>query len=211
MLLLVKTLKFISNYNGNKLQIRNVQVAHNCITFFSIILHFCLGNLNWNRASTAVCHQVYLPGWELWKKTHNKHSWDISSVHGFSSCTIIVINFGLLYFAKQIQTNKQTKPKTKRHYINAPIQKRRPWKVGYPLRVESKNEFSQATVAFGVLWTLLQLTIFPLVEGNVETIEVGCIVLSVGMSLSLLQRRKFLCKKKHFSSSCTNIKPSWIR
>ena len=37
------------------------------------------------------------------------------------------------------------------------------------------------------------------------------IVLIIGMSLSLLQRRKCLCKKKHFSSSCANIKPPLIR
>ena len=39
------------------------------------------------------------------------------------------------------------------HYRNAPIEKRRPWKVGYPLGFASKNEVSKTTVVFGLLWT----------------------------------------------------------
>ena len=39
------------------------------------------------------------------------------------------------------------------HYRNAPIEKRRPWKLGYPLGFASKNEVSKTTVVFGLLWT----------------------------------------------------------
>ena len=39
------------------------------------------------------------------------------------------------------------------HYRNAPIEKRRPWKVGYPLGFASKHEVSKTTVVFGLLWT----------------------------------------------------------
>ena len=42
---------FLVFYNGNKRQIRNVQVAYNFITIPSIILNFCLGNPNCNWAS----------------------------------------------------------------------------------------------------------------------------------------------------------------
>ena len=46
------------------------------------------------------------------------------------------------------KTNKRSS-----HYRNAPIKKRRRWKVGYPLGFASKNEVSKTTVVFGLLWT----------------------------------------------------------
>ena len=98
------------------------------------------------------------------------------------------------------------------HYRNVPIDNCHPWKVGYPLGLENKNEVSKATAIFSLFWTLWQLTIIlTLSRNNVKTIRVGYHCFSVGMSLSLLQRRKYLCKKKHFLLHLLKIKLSWIR
>lgn len=40
-----------SNYNGNKMQMRSFEVTHNFVAILSLILHFCLDDPNWNRAS----------------------------------------------------------------------------------------------------------------------------------------------------------------
>ena len=93
------------------------------------------------------------------------------------------------------------------HYRNVPIDNCRPWKVGYPLGLENKNEVSKATAIFSLFWTLWQLTIIlTLSRTNVKTIRVGYHCFSVGMSLSLLQRRKYLCKEKHFLLHLLKIK-----
>ena len=47
--------------------IRNVQVAHN---FFTIVLYnkFCTFVWATKIVTAQVCHQAYLPGWQLWEK-----------------------------------------------------------------------------------------------------------------------------------------------
>ena len=60
------------------------------------------------------------------------------------------------------------------HYRNVPIDNCHPWKVGYPLGLENKNEVSKATAIFSLFWTLWQLTIIlTLSRNNVKTIRVG--------------------------------------
>ena len=42
-----------SDQNGSRMQIRSLEVTHDFITILSLILHPCLNDPNWNRASRS--------------------------------------------------------------------------------------------------------------------------------------------------------------
>ena len=92
------------------------------------------------------------------------------------------------------------------HYRNAPIEKGRPRKLGYSLGFARKKRVFKDCCRFPSLMNFKRVTILTLSRDNAETIGVGWHCFNFRMSLSSLQKRKYLCNKRHFLSCALKLK-----